>query len=175
MDGKRLGTLSLLVFLWMGSPAALLFAQTQGAEAVLNGLTTIHPVIRYMEEGSVQPGGAAVREFQSDVERMLVDEGITIIDLAEFDRLLGARSFPVALLEMDLRVSKHPELDLQNYLLSLHIKQAVFLTRKPVVRFLATTWESTHFGVSKDLAFLRGVARDAMEGFVQEWRAQNRK
>jgi hypothetical protein len=173
MGGKRLCILAVLMPFWLGSPAASLFAQTQGADAALSGLTTLHPVIRYVEEGILRPSDPAARQLQSDVERLLADAGINIVDAAEFDRLLGARSFPVAMLEMDVRMSKHPELDSKNYLLSLHIKQAVFLTRKPVVRFLATTWESTNFGVAKDPAFVRGVARESMGRFIQEWSTQN--
>lgn len=175
MGGRRLLIFSLLLPLWLGSPAVPLFAQIQGSDAVLSGLTTVHPVIRYMEEDSIERSGPAERQLQSDVERILADAGIDIVDATEFERLLGARSFPVALLAIDVRMSRHPDLDLQNYLLSLHIKQGVFLTRKPIVRFLATTWESTNFGIAKDPSLLREVAKDAMERFVQEWRSQNTK
>jgi hypothetical protein len=175
MRGRRLFIFSLLMSLWLGTPGVPLLAQTQGPEAVLGGLTTVYPVIRYTEDGLTQPVGAARRQIQSDAERLLADAGLNIVDSSEFDRLLGARNFPLALLELEVRISKHPESDLKNYLLSLQIKQAVFLTRKPVVRFLATTWESMAFGAAKDLPFVQGVAKDAMGRFIQEWNAQNAK
>jgi hypothetical protein len=175
MHRKGLFILAVFISLWMASPCSLLFSQTRGADAVLSGLTTLYPVIRYFENGVLRHSGPGAGRIQSDVEGMLADAGIDIVDSAEFDRLLGAKTYPVAMLEMEVRMSAHPDHDLKSYLLSLHVRQAVFLTRKPVVRFLGTTWESTDFGVAKDPAFVRGVAGKAVGRFIQEWNSQNAK
>jgi hypothetical protein len=172
---KPLTAALFLSALFIVSPASALFAQRLGADAVLSGLTTLHPVFRYTEDGTPRPGGPEVRQLLSDVQGVLAGAGITIVGSAEFERLMGARNYPIGVLEMDVSMSGHPELDLKSYLLSLRIKQAVYLTRKPVVKFLGTTWESTDFGVAKDLTFVRGVARDTAGRFIQEWSAQNAK
>lgn len=175
MGRTRLLLLAVFMASCLGNPASAVFAQNQGAHAALSGLTAIHPVIRYFEDAAPRPRAAAATQLQSDVERILSDNGIAITDSAEFDRLVGARNYPIAMLQLDLRMANHPDQDMKSYLVSCHIRQPVFLSRKPVVRFLATTWESTDFGMTKDVAFARGVAKEALGRFIQEWRAQNPK
>ena len=172
---KPLAAALFLSALFIASPASILFAQRLGAEAALEGLKTIHPLIRYVEDGASRPDSPAERRIQLDVERMLAEAGLSVVDAAEFERLMRPRNYPIALLLMDVRVSKHPGLELHSYLLTLQIRQGVFLTRRPVVNFLGTTWENTNFGVAEDPAFVRGVARKAIERFIQEWNAQNSK
>jgi len=159
--------------LFIGQPPSALLAQRLGAEAALDGLTALHPLIRYVEDGASRQGSPAERRLQLDVEGMLDKAGLSVVDAGEFERLMRARNYPIAMLLMDVRVSKHPGLELQSYLLTLQIRQAVFLTRRPVVNFLGTTWENTKFGVAEDPAFLRTVARSAVERFIQEWNTQN--
>lgn len=170
---KPLAAALFLSALFVVSPASALFAQRLGAEAALEGLTTLHTLIRYVEDGASRPGSPAERRLQLDVERMLAEAGFSIVDAAEFERLTRPRNYPIALLLLDVRVSKHPGLELRSYLLTLQIRQGVFLTRRPVVNFLGTTWENTNFGVAEDPDFVRGVARNAVERFIQEWNAQN--
>ncbi|MBN2032368.1 MAG: twin-arginine translocase TatA/TatE family subunit [Deltaproteobacteria bacterium] len=172
---KKLLIFAFFISFWIGSPVPSPFAQIQGAEAVLSGLTTCHPIIRYVEDDRPRASSPMTQELQSNAEKMLVDAGITIVDQAEFNRLLGAKTYPVAMLEMDVRISLHQDLDIKSYLLTLSVRQPVFLTRKPVVRFLGTTWESTDFGIAKDLTFVRRVAGEALGRFIQEWKAQNAK
>lgn len=175
MHRKRLFFLAVLAAFWLGTPFPSPLAQIQGSEAVLSGLTTLHPVIRFAEDGTLRPGSRTARRLQSDAERMLADAGIQLVDSTEFNRLLGARSYPVAMLELDVRMFGHPDSDLKSYLLSLRIRQSVFLARKPVVRFLGLTWESMDFGVAGDAAFVTGVGRDAVGRLIQDWRDQNAK
>ncbi len=175
MDGKKGWLLAVLLFLCLSGSASSLFGQSQGSEAVLAGLTTINIRIQYFEDGSLQASSSERAQLQSDAEGLLTDAGLKLVDAGEFDRLVSARSYPVAMLDMDVRMSKLPETDLHTYLLSLKIRQGAFLSRKPVVRFLASTWESTDFGAAKDFAFVKGVAKEALGKFVQDFRAQNPK
>ena len=178
MNRKKLFILSLILFLCVGSSVSLLFAEIQrisGAEDALAGLTTIYPRIQYYEDGMLKETGQARAQLQSDLERMLTDAGIKLVGMAEFERLVASRSYPIALLDMEVRMSKIPDTELNTYILSIKVRQAVFLARKPVVRFLASSWESTDFGAAKDFPFVSGVANDALGRFVQDLRAQNPK
>jgi hypothetical protein len=178
MVGKKLFIVTVLASLLMVVPASALRAETQrinGAEEALGGLTTIHSRIHYYEDGVPRDTGQALAQLQSDLERMLTDAGIKLAETADFDRLVVSRSFPIALLEMELRTAKIPDTELKSYILSIKIRQPVFLSRKPVVRFLASSWESLDFGAAKDFPFVREVAKEALGRFVQDLRAQNPK
>jgi len=178
MNGKRLLVFALIVLLSVGGSATLAFAQFQrisGAENALAGLTTIHPRVQYYEDGIPKETGQAVAQLQSDLESMLSDSGVKVVPMDEFERLVASRSYPIALLDMEVRMSKTPDSELKMYILTIKVRQAVFLSRKPVVRFMASSWESTDFGAAKDFPFVRGVAKDAVARFVQDLQAQNPK
>jgi hypothetical protein len=178
MNRKKILMLTLIVILCVSSSASLLFAEIQrisGAEDALAGLTTIHPRLQYYEDGALQESNPDKVQLQSDLERMLTDTGIKLVGMDEFQRLVASRSYPIALLDMEVRMSKIPDTELKAYILSIKLRQAVFLARKPVVRFLASSWESADFGVAKDFAFVSSVAKDALARFVQDLQAQNPK
>jgi hypothetical protein len=175
MDGKKRWLLAVLLFLCLSGSVSSLFAQTQGSESALAGLTTINIRIQYYEEGVLRETSSERAQLQSDAEGLLTEAGLKLVGTAEFDRLVGSRNYPIAMLDMDVRMSKLPETDLHTYLLTLKIRQGAFLSRKPVVRLLASTWETTDFGAAKDFAFVRGVAKDALGKFVQDFQSQNPK
>lgn len=175
MDGKKLWIIAVLVFLCLSSSASSLFAQTQGSEAILAGLTTMNIRIQYYEDGVLQETGPELAQLQSDAEGMLTDAGLKLVGPGDFERLVSSRNYPIAMLDMEVRMSKIPETDLRTYLLSLKIRQGAFLARKPVVRFLASTWDSTSFGATKDFSLVRGAAKDALGKFVDSFQAQNPK
>ena len=178
MNKKKSFILILVLCFCLGGSASLLFGEIQrisGAEDALVGLTTIYPHIQYYEDGVLKETGQSAAQLQSDVESMLTDAGIKLVNRAEFERLVASRNYPIALLDMDVRMSKIPDVEIQSYILLLKVRQPVFLSRRPVVRFMASSWESTDFGVAKDFPFVRGVARDALARFVQDLQAQNPK
>jgi hypothetical protein len=175
MYGKKLWIIAVLVFLCLSSSASCLFAQAQGSEAILAGLTTMNIRIQYYEDGVLQDTSPERAQLQSDAEGMLTDAGLKLVDSGEFERLLSSRNYPVAMLDMEVRMSKLPDTDLRTYLLSLKIRQGAFLGRRPVVTFLASTWESTNFGATKDFSLVRRVAKDALGKFVESFQAQNSK
>lgn len=178
MNRKTLFALTFIAFLCVGGTASLLFAEIQrisGAEDALAGLTTLQPRIRYYEDGSLRETNPATIELQSDVERILTDAGVKLVGKDEFERLVASRSYPIGLLDIEVRMSAPREMDVRTYILSIKVRQAVFLARKPVVRFLASSWESLDFGDAKNFSFVRDVAKDALGRLVQDLRAQNPK
>ena len=174
MNRKMLFVFTLTLCLCAGSSASPVLAQIQritGAEEALGGLTTIHPRIQYYEDGSPKEGNRT--QLQSDLEGMLGDAGLKIVDAADFERLVASRSYPIALLDMEVRMSKIPDTELNIYLLSIKVRQPVFLSRKPVVKFLASSWENTDFGTARDFPYVRGAEKESLERFVQDLRGQN--
>ena len=176
MKRKRFFILILVVCLCFAGSASPLFAEMQrisGAENALEGLTTIYPRIQYYEEGVLRESGQARAELQSDLEGALSDAGLKVVDRSDFERLVASRSYPIALLDLEARMSKIRDVEINTYILTIKVRQAVFLSRRPVVKFMASSWESTDFGVAKDFPFVRGVAKDALARFVQDLQAQN--
>lgn len=178
MNRKKFFILITVIGLCLGGSASLLFAEMQrisGAENALEGLTTICPRIQYYEDGVLKESGQARAELQSDLESMLTGAGLKVVDRTEFERLVASRNYPIALLDLEARMSKIQDVEMNTYILTVKVRQAVFLSRKPVVKFLASSWESTDFGVAKDFSFVRGVAKDALARLVQDLQAQNPK
>lgn len=177
---KRMNLLvfALMMTLCSGGLATGVSAQIQrisGADNALAGLTTFYPRVQVYDDGTAKEAGQAVSQLQSDLERMLSDAGYKLVAMDEFERLVASRSYPIALLDVEARMSTIPNSELKAYILSVKVRQAVYLARKPVVRFMASSWESTDFGAAQDFGFVRGVARDAVGRFVQDLQAQNPK
>jgi len=176
MNRKIFFILTLTAFLSVTGPASVLSAEFQrisGAEDALAGLATLQPRIHHYQDGALLETSPAVLQIQSDVERILSDAGIKLVGKQEFDRLVASRSYPIGRLDVEVRTAKFQETDLMTYVLSVKVRQAVFLARKPVVRFLASSWESIDFGAAKDFSFIRSLARDALGRLAQDLQAQN--
>jgi hypothetical protein len=177
MDRKKFA-LTLAVFLCVCNYSSLLFADIQrvsGVEGALAGLTTVYPRVQYYEDGALQETNSDKIQLQSEVESKLIDAGFKLVGAEEFHRLVASVNYPIAMLDMEIRMSKIPDLELRAYVVSIKVKQAVFLSRKPVIRFMAPTWESMDFGAAKDFPFVGSVAKDAFGRFVQDLQAQNPK
>ena len=178
MNRRKFCMLTLALSLCVWNQSSLLFADIQrisGVEGAITGLTTIYSRVQYYEDGALQEWNSDKIQLQSDVERKLTDAGIKVVGADEFHRLVASVNYPIAMLDMEIRMSKIPDLELKAYVVSIKVKQAVFLSRKPVIRFLAPTWESTDFGAAKEFPFVGTVAKDALGRFLQDLEAQNPK
>jgi hypothetical protein len=162
----------MLLLLMIPGPAAL--AQKQ-ADSSLEGLTTIHVRIQLKSDSDGKSSGLKPEQLQGDAESVLADAGMKVIPQDEFERLLRSRGYPVALFDMDARVTKLNDMDLYVYNFNFKVRQAALLVRKPVVKFLAPTWELNSFGTTDSLPTLREKVKQAATQFIQDFKAENPK
>ena len=162
----------MLLLLMMPGPAAL--AQRQ-AESSLEGLTTVHVRVQLKTDSNGKGSGLTSEQLQGDAETLLSDAGMKVVPQDEFERLLRSRGYPVALFDLDAQTTKMNDMDLHIYNFNFKARQAALLVRKPVVKFMAPTWELNSFGTTDSLPKLREKVRQAVTQFIQDFKAENAK
>jgi len=173
MFRKRSGLYCILTLLFLLIPGHSSFAQRQ-AESSLEGLTTIHVRVQLKSDSDAK-GGPTAEQFQSDVESLLEEAGLKVVSQEEFERLLRSRGYPVALFDLDATITKPSDVDFHICIFNFKVRQAVFLVRKPAVKFLASTWELNSFGTTNSLPALREKVKQAANQFIQHFKAENPK
>jgi hypothetical protein len=155
-------------------PCPVVFAQKQ-ADSSLEGVTTIHVRVQLKNDSDDKGSGLKPEQLQGDAESLLADAGMKVVPQDEFERLLRSRGYPVALFDLDARITKLSDMDFHIYNLNFKVRQAALLVRKPVVKFLAPTWELNSFGTTDSLPSLRQKVKQAVTQFIQDFKAENPK
>jgi len=172
MDKKKLFffvILSLLV-----SPVFDAHAQKMGDE-LLAGLTTICLRVQYSDDSGMKATGSESNQLVSDTERQLSDAGLKVVSSSEFDRLIASRGYPIALLDVEVRIAKVRDMDLKVYNLSVRLRQLSYVARKPTLRFLGGTWDVTDYGTMDDFSFVRQRLNAVITRLVSDYKSENPK
>jgi len=172
MDKKRLFWVTALTLLLLGTLANTGFGQ-KTAPDILAGLTTAAMRVSYYEEGSLRNSSSEGRQLASDLEKQLGETGLKLVSEDELERLLVSRGYPAGLLDLDVRTSKMSGVEIQVYYISVKLYQVCYVARKPVLRFMASTWDLTDTGTADDFNAVRGRVREAVARFVGDFRAEN--
>ena len=174
MDKKRIFFVMTLVLLLLGSPASTVFGQ-KAASDILAGLTTAHVGVRYFEDGSLRETGQERNQLAADLERQLADTGLKLVPKDEFERLLSSRGYPIGLVELEVRTNKISGVDFKIYYVSLKLQQLAYVARKPVLRFMASTWDITDAGTADDFNAVKKRVKEAVDRFVSDYKSENPK
>jgi hypothetical protein len=174
MDKKKVLFVITLGLLLIGSPVSPLFGQ-KAAEDILAGLTTVHLRVFYFEDGSARDGGQERNQLASDLERQLADTGLKLVARDEFDRLLSSRGYPIGLLDLEVRTNKISGVDFKIYSVSLKLQQLSYVSRKPVLRFMAPTWDLTDAGTADDFNGVKKRVNEVVGRFVSDYKGENPK
>ena len=163
----------LMMALWI-APVPCPFAQRQ-ADSSLEGLTSVHVRVQLKIESDTAASGITAGQLQNDSEALIGDAGLKIVPQEEFDRLIGSRGYPIALFDLDAKIFKPGDAGFHVYQLNFKVRQVAYLARKPVVKFLAPTWEMTDFGTTDTLTLVRERVRNAVIQFIRDFKAENPK
>jgi len=174
MDKKRIFFLMTLALLLLASPASTVFGQKAAAD-ILAGLTTVHVRIFYSEDGSLRETGQERNQLAADLERQLADTGLKLVSKDEFERLLSSRGYPIALLDLEVKTNKISGVDFKIYYVSLKLQQLCYVARKPVLRFMASTWDLTDAGTADDFNAVKKRVKEATDRFVNDYLSENPK
>ena len=172
MDKKKLFffvILSLLV-----SPVFDAHAQKMGDE-LLAGLTTVCLRVQYSDESGLKATGAESNQLVSDTERQLSAAGLKVVSSSEFDRLIASRGYPIALLDVEVRLAKVKDMDLKIYNLSVRLRQLSYVARKPTLRFLGGTWDVTDYGTMDNFSFVNQRLNAVIARLVSDYKSENPK
>ena len=174
MDKKRVFFVITLGLLLLGSLASTAFGQ-KAAPEILAGLTTVHVRFSYFEDGSARDAGQERNQLAADLERQLADTGLKLVSRDEFERLLSSRGYPIGLLDLEVRTNKISGVDFNVYYISFKLQQLCYVSRKPVLRFLASTWDITDAGTVDDFNGLKKRVNEAVARFVSDFKSENPK
>jgi hypothetical protein len=174
MDKKRAFFVITLGLLLLGSPASTVFGQ-KAAQDILAGLTAAHVRILYFEDGSARETGQERNQLAADLERQLADTGLNLVSRDEFERLISSRGYPIGLLDLEVRTNKISGVDFKVYYISFKLQQLCYVSRKPVLRFLASTWDMTDAGTVDDFNGLKKRVNEAVARFVSDFKSENPK
>lgn len=174
MDMKRVLWAMALVLLLLGSLSSSAFGQ-KAAEDILAGLTTAHIRIFYSEDGSLKETGQERNQLAAGLEQQLADTGLKLVSRDEFDRLVSSRGYPIGLLDLEVRTNQISGVDFKMYYISLKLQQVSYVARKPVLRFLASTWDITDVGTADDFKAVKRRVKEAVDRFVTDFRGENPK
>lgn len=172
MNQKKLFFLLLLTLLV--SPVFDAHAQKMG-DQLLAGLTTVYVRIQYTDDSGMKATGSESSQLISDTERQLTDAGLKVVSSGEFDRLIASRGYPIAMLDIEVRLGKIKDVDLKIYNLSVRIRQLSYVARMPTLRFLGGTWDVTDSGVMDDFSFLRQRLSGIISQLVSDYKSENPK
>jgi len=174
MDKLKVVFVVTLGLLLLGSPASTAFGQ-KAAQDILAGLTTVHARIFYSEDGTVRETGQERNQLAAGLERQLDETGLKRVSKDEFERLLSSRGYPIGLLDLEVRTNKINGVDFKVYTVSLKLQQLGYVARKPVLRFMASTWDLTDAGTVDDFNGVRKRVSEAVGRFVTDYKAENPK
>ena len=172
MDKKKLFffvILSLLV-----SPVFDAHAQKMG-DQLLAGLTTVYLRVQYSDDSGMKATGTESNQLVSDTERQLSEAGLKIVSSSEFDRLIASRGYPIALLDVEVRIAKVKDMDLKVYNLSVRLRQLAYIARMPTLRFLGGTWDITDYGTMDDFSFVKQRLNAVIARLVSDYKSENPK
>jgi hypothetical protein len=174
MDKKRLFFFALLILPFLGTSVFDAHAQKMG-DQLLAGLTTVHLRVQYSDESGMKATGAESNQLASDTERQLTDAGLKVVSSGEFDRLIASRGYPIALLDVEVRLAKVPDVDLKVYNLSVRLRQLSYIARMPTLRFLGGTWDVTDYGTLDKFSFLQQRLNGVITRLVDDYKSENPK
>jgi hypothetical protein len=174
MDKKRVVFVITLGLLLLGSFASTVFGQ-KAASDILAGLTTAHVRVFYFEDGSARESGQERGQLASDLERAVADTGLKLVSKDEFERLVSSRGYPIGLLDLEVRTNKISGVDFKIYFVSLKLQQVCYVARKPVLRFMASTWDMMDTGTADDFNGVKKRVKELVNRFVSDYKSENPK
>ena len=172
MDKKKLFFFVLLTLLV--SPVFSAHAQKMG-DQLLAGLTTVYLRVQYSDESGMKATGSESSQLISDTEQQLTDAGLKVVSSSEFDRLIASRGYPIAMLDVEVRLSKVPDMEVKVYNLSVRLRQLSYVARMPTLRFLGGTWDVTDAGTMDNFSFLKQRVNAIVSRFVSDYKSENPK
>jgi hypothetical protein len=176
MDKKVIGLSILIMVLFVGGVDA--FAKvgvySEMNSETLRGVRSIYVRVAPIDS-KIEQEGLTTAQIQGDTERQLQSEAIKLLPEEEFNRLRRTRNYPLGRLEIIVTVTDIKEGNGQIYNIIVRFSQIVFLSRAPVIKLFAPTWESQTIGYSRDLSVVTGGVKARVEEFISAYMSVNSK
>ncbi len=160
----------LVVFLVAGiiltNPFSFVFAQTNHI-STLDGLKSVYVRV------AATPGVLDAEKLQSTIENLLNDAEIKTLSESEFSRLKGSPRYPMAILDVSATAKRVEGINLIIYNIVVQVRQNVWLSRKPVIKTFAPTWELRETGNTPSVDVVNGRIKALTSRFVSDYHSIN--
>ena len=176
MDRKLIWFAILIMVLFVGRVDA--FAKvgvySEMNSETLSGLRSIYVRVAPIDPKIEQEGLTTARILR-DTERQLQREEIKILPEEEFNRLRRTRNYPLGRLEVIVTIKDMNKDNEKLYSIIIRFSQIAFLSRAPVIKLFAPTWESQTIGYSGDLSVVTEGVKAGVEEFISAYMSVNSK
>ena len=140
----------------------------------LRGLRSIYVRVAPIDL-KIEQEGLTTARIRRDTERQLHREEIKILPEEEFNRLRRTRNYPLGRLEIIVTAKDIKEGNEKIYNIIVRFSQIAFLSRAPVIKLFAPTWESQKVGHSGDLSAVTEGVKARVEAFISAFMSVNSK
>jgi hypothetical protein len=113
--------------------------------------------------------------IRRDTERQLQMAKIKLLPEEEFNRLRRTRNYPLGRLEVIVTIKDMNKDNEKLYSIIIRFSQIAFLSRAPVIKLFAPTWESQTIGYSGDLSVVTEGVKAGVEEFISAYMSVNSK
>ncbi len=176
MDKKLRWFALLIMVLFVGKVDA--FAKV-GVYAEMNsetlrGLRSVYVRVAPIDS-KIEQEGLTTARVQRDTERQLQMAKIKLLPEEEFNRLRRTRNYPLGRLEVIVTIKNMNKDNEKLYNIIIRFSQIAFLSRAPVIKLFAPTWESQTIGYSGDLSVVTEGVKAGVEEFISAYTSVNSK
>jgi hypothetical protein len=177
MNNQTRGYKLLIILLSIGLTAAIARAGqynrlTSDVAATLEGIKSIHVRVAPID-ADLSQGGLSQAKILENTKWQLQRAGIKLLSEKEYDRLRAVRNYPLGQLEVTVTFKNAGDIDAKIYSVKVRVRQAVFLSRKPVIKVSAPTWEESTIGYTRELGAIQAGIEDAVAKFINAYRSVN--
>jgi|GEM_PF-2552715 len=145
---------------------------TSDMNATLEGIKTIYVRVAPIDADLAQQELSQAKILEN-TNRQVERSGIKLLSEAEYDRLRVVRNYPLGQLEVTVAFKRAGEVEAKIYSVHVRMRQAVFLSRKPVIKVFAPTWEESTIGYTRDWRVIQAGVEDAVGKFIDAYRSVN--
>ena len=176
MDKKLIwfAILTMVLFLGRVDAFAKVGVYSEMNSETLRGLRSIYVRVAPIDS-KIQQEGLTTAQIRRDTERQLQREEIKLLPEEEFDRLRRTRNYPLGRLEVIVTIKDMNKDNEKLYNIIIRFSQIAFLSRAPVIKLFAPTWESQTFGCSGDLNVITEGVKAGVEEFISAYMSVNSK
>jgi len=176
MDRKLRWFAILIIVLFVGRVDAFanVGVYSEMNSETLRGVRSIYVRVAPIDSKIEQEGLTTARILR-DTERQLQREEIKILPEEEFNRLRRTRNYPLGRLEVIVTIKDMNKDNEKLYSIIIRFSQIAFLSRAPVIKLFAPTWESQTIGYSGDLSVVTEGVKAGVEEFISAYMSVNSK
>ena len=166
--------LIMAIFICMADVSALARETVEPGTETLRGIKSIYVQVELIDT-EIEQEKITSAQIRRETERQLERAWIKVLSEEKYNRLKKPRNYPLGRLDVLVTIKDMQKDDEKLYNVTVRISQIAFLSRAPVIKVFAPTWESVTIGNTRNLGVVLDVVRDGVQGFIDAYLSVNPK